>query len=119
MSFFSDLLLIALLVKFIWETLLKHQAPWELFAIAVMGMPFLLGVGGRSANKTLREGIAIVGFIIFFAILSTQGVHAFYFAVLCFAIICYLWGRIARRRLTYIAGVLFIIIAIIFFAARI
>lgn len=114
MSFFSDILILVSCAKLLWDAVVAKTLGWEWFAIGMVGLPFLLGLGGRGTNVALREGVAIAGLIIFFSILSINGFQFLFIALLCIGLLFYLYGRTARRtfRSTLVAIVIFAIIII-------
>ena len=118
MFFFSDLLLIILVIKLLWETNASNLMPKELFIIAVFGLPFLWGLGGRGINRVLREGVAIAGLLIFLANLYAQGFHGLYVGTVCLGIMLYMWGRLARKASRYLIIAASILIAIIYYLVR-
>lgn len=117
MYFFSDLFLIALLMKLLWETSASNILPRGLFAVAAFGLPFLWGLGGRHTGRILRAGVSMVGLIIFFSVISSQGLHIPYIAMLILGFFLYGWGRAAQGMLSIVI-VVFILITIIYFAVN-
>lgn len=117
-NFITDLLIVALLMKLLWETLASNLLPRELFAIAVCGLPFLWGMGGQRTGKVLRTGVSITGLLIFVRLLSFQGHHIFYLALLVLGILLYMWGSLARRILSIVIA-LIILAVVIYFSTRI
>lgn len=118
MFFFSDLLLIALVMKLLWETYTSNLMPKELFVIAVFGLPFLWGMGGRGLNKVMREGAAIAGLLIFVVNLHAQKFHGFFIAIICLGIILYMWGRLTKRAIRYLVVAVSILVIIAYFLIR-
>ena len=115
----SDILLVVLLMKFLWETVSSKLMPWPLFVISTIGLPFLLGLGGRagqggianiSVNSVLRGGVAIVGLGIFYLTSTANGTYLFMVGM---GLLLYMMGRFARRMLKLLIIAVLIVIAIV------
>jgi hypothetical protein len=102
MFFFSDILLMALIMKLLWEAYTSKTLPRELFMIGTFALPLLWGMGGKVAGRIMREGVAIAGLLIFLNSLSANGFKGFYIAFICMGVLLYMFGRLARRSLRYI-----------------
>lgn len=94
MSVIRDLLVLAILTKFLIE--IANTLPIEWFAIGCLGLPFLLGLSGRKEGF-LRHGVAVAGLVIFFVRLCERRVEAAFWSVLGIAVIVYLLGRWVGR----------------------
>mgnify|MGYP001095085891 CR=1 FL=1 len=98
--FFSDILLVALLMKLLCETASTKLLPWPYFAASFIALPFLLGAGGRYGNRVLREGMGIAGIILFIFInTAARWFYPFYLTMIIIGLLLYVMGRLARRTL--------------------
>lgn len=113
---FSDLLVLAACIKLLWDAVVVAKTlEWEWFAIGMVGLPFLLGIGGKSANKAIKDGVAIASLLIFFSILSISGLQSLFVALLGLGLLLYLFGRFAKRMFSSILIAFAVIALIIYF----
>jgi hypothetical protein len=122
MFILSDIFLVVLLMKFLWETVSSKLMPWSLFVISTIGLPFLLGLGGRagqggianiSVNAVLRGGVAIAGLLIFLSTSTAHVGYGSYLFMVGMGLILYMMGRFARRMFKLIIIAVLVVIAII------
>ena len=81
MYILSDILVIALLIKFLWDTVSAGLLPWPIFIVAFIGLPFLLGVGGRTGNRVIRTGVSLAGLAIFFLVHTVHNLNIVYIVI--------------------------------------
>jgi hypothetical protein len=84
----------------------------------MIGLPFLLGLGGRYGYKVLRDGVAIAGLIIFIWIHASHGFQAAYLIMIVLGFLIYIMGRLAQRMFKSMIIATLIIIVIIYILVR-
>ena len=68
----SDLLVLALLAKTLWDLASGGLLQAEVFLVGAVSLAFLLGLGGRWGHQVLKEGLAIAVLGIFAGMLHWQ-----------------------------------------------
>jgi len=106
-AFFTDLLFIAVLVKALYELLLRGAIPLNLYLATALGLPFFLGAASRRNAEgdphtspfivapLIREGFALVTLFIFIGALD-KSITLVYGLAVGGALLVYFVGRIFR-----------------------
>lgn len=107
-----DLLALALLLKLLWDAELR-LLPRVMIVAAVVGDPFLLGIGGHSGLMSLRVGVGMASLALFLASHPLQ-TRSTYLIILAVSLLVYFWTRLARRTLSRFAAAFVVIILILY-----
>ena len=107
-----DLLVISLILKLLWDADIS-SLPRGLIAVGIVGVPFLLGIGGRRGLTAIRIGVGATGLTIFLACLSPQN-RTVYFTMLAVSSMVYLWSRLARKALSLIIAAFIVTMVILY-----
>lgn len=100
----SDLLILAALTKFFWDLAKDQLVSERVFIFGIAVLAFLLGLSNErgewrvllSGRRVLKEGLSLVGLILFWGILRIQGASIVYVALFLSTVLIYLFGRLAR-----------------------
>jgi hypothetical protein len=110
-----DLFILSVLSKELWQLASAHQLPFVYFVSSVMCLSFFLGMGADSSSGILairnpirgliRTAVAAASLILYLALQQMQGTLWQYAAILAFAVLVYLGGRMvgmAMRGFVYL-----------------
>jgi hypothetical protein len=110
-SIASDILLLAVLAKALWDLSQAHMITLDMFVIAGLGLSFLLGISNRLEESVLRIGLTLVVLITFAASLFFQGLLPVYFSLFLGLGLVYTIGKIVRLSRWVIFAVLGLLVA--------
>jgi len=107
-----DLLIISLFLKLLWDRDVS-LLPRGLVAAGVVGLPFLLGIGGRKGITIIRIGMSITSLIIFLTYLPPES-RVLYYTMLSISALVYLWSRLARKALSILIAALIVVFILLY-----
>lgn len=98
----SELLLIALLAKFMLEN--APNLPQGVFMYASAALAFFVGAGDRLGAQVFRQGLSIAILVIFYDQLAPRSLTPVYWAFLGALILSYILGRFVRHTWWLLLG---------------